>query len=220
MSPGAMGIGMPIPSTPVPPKFQKRVAVDFLNTRLDDALDLLRQLTDANIYVDHHALKEAGIDSDASVGMMLKDVSVATVLELIADSLSASLSARYEDGIAVIGTRRRQSLSQRFPWGNDGTPPSQQTVKRLTDSVADYDFIEAPLSQVLDYFSDAAQVEIFVNERTLDEAGISTDSPVTMNLQGVRPRTALRLILDSVHKSLFFSVVDGVVVVSAVKQSD
>jgi hypothetical protein len=205
------------PLPPVPSKFQKRIAVEFLNTPLHEALDYLRDLAGANIYVDQHALKEAGIDSDAPVSMTLKDVSVATVLELIADGLSASLGARYEDDIAVFGMRISPSLPQMFLWGNDGTQPSQQTVKRLTDSFADYDFIETPLSQVLDYFSEAAEVEVFVNRRHLDEVSISMESPVTMNLQAVRPRTALRLILDSVDKSLFFSVVDGVVVVTAAK---
>ncbi len=227
MGPG-MGMGMEanmrglfggIPVTPVPAKFQKRVSVDFVETSLDQALDYLRELTDANIYVDQHALKDAGIDLAASVSMRLDDVSVATVLELIADDLSASLEVRYEDGIAVLGTRSSPSLSQRVPWGNDGTPPSQQTVKRLADSVRDYVFIEEPLSQVLDVISDAAQVDVFVNERTLDAAGVTMDAPVTINLRGVRHRTALRLILDSVDKSLIFSVVDGVVVVSALEQS-
>jgi hypothetical protein len=234
--PGAMGSGMGgmgsgmgsdmggmfggIPVTPVPAKFQKRVSVDFVETSLDHSLDFLRELTDANIYVDQHALRDAGIDLDAAVSMRLDDVSVATVLELIADGLSASLEARYEDGIAVLGTRSSPSLAQRVPWGNDGTPPSQQTVKRLADSIRDYVFIEEPLSQALDSISAAAQVDVFVNERTLDEAGVTMDAPVTINLRSVRHRTALRLILDSVDKSLVFSVVDGVVVVSALKHAD
>jgi hypothetical protein len=214
---GGMDLGTPL--SRVPQAFTKRTSVDFLNTRLDDALDFLRDVTDANIYVDQHALKKAEIDPDASVSMTLKDVSVKTVLELIADSLSASLGVRYEDGIAVIGTHISQSPPLRILWGADGTQPSQQTVKRLDQSFAVYDFIETPLSEVLDYFSEMAGVDIFVNERTLDQASISVNAPVTMNLRDVRPRTALRLILDSVDKSLFFSVVDGVVVVSALKQA-
>ena len=69
---------------------------------------------------------------------------------------------------------------------------------------------------MLDFVSDAVQVKMHLNRRALGERDISADAPVSISLKDVKPRTALRLILDSVDKSLFFSVVDGVVVVSAV----
>ncbi len=223
---GDMGMGMsggmmttgrtPLPA--IPAKFQKRVSLDFQEISLDDAFEFLRDHTGANIYVDQHAFKEAGVDSDALLSLTLNDASVATVLELITESLSGSLGVRYEDGIAVLGTRRIQSLPQQFQWGSDGTQPSQQTESRLADSVTDYHFIETPLSQVLEFFRLEAEVDVFVNERTLDQAGVSVDAPVTIDLRSVRHRTALRLILDSVDKSLHFAVVDGLVVVSALQQ--
>ena len=94
--------------------------------------------------------------------------------------------------------------------------PSQQTEKLLANSTANFEFIETPLSEVLDFVSHATGANVILNQRTLSERDIMAEDPVTISLKDVKPRTALRLILDSVDKSLFFSVVDGVVVVSAV----
>jgi hypothetical protein len=215
--PGMMGPGMVAPVPFVPQAFKKRVAFDSRGTLLRNVIDHLRDLSEANIYVDQQALKKAEVAFDAPVNMQLKDVSVATVLELIVDGLSDALGVRYEDGIAIIGTRSGPALAQRFPWGNDGSLPSQQTEKRLASSPATYEFIETPLSEVLGFVSDAVQVKVHLNRRALGERDISADAPVSISLKDVKHRTALRLILDSVDKSLFFSVVDGVVVVSALE---
>ncbi len=212
MYPGGMGSGT---AAPVPQAFQKRIEVDFVETPLNEAMDYLREMTKANIYVDQLALKEASLDSATPVNMTLKDVSVATVLELITYELSGSFGVRYEDGIAMIGSHTDPPLAQRFPWGNDNAPSSQQTEKLLANSTANFEFVETPLSEVLDFVKDATGANIILNHRSLSERDIMSDTPVTLSLKDVKPRTALRLILDSVDKSLFFCVVDGVVVVSA-----
>ncbi|MCL4204426.1 MAG: hypothetical protein KJ000_18225 [Pirellulaceae bacterium] len=199
----------------VPSPFKKRTAVDFTETPLGEVLDFFRDVTDANIYVDQQAMKKAKIALDTPVSLSLQDVSVATLLDLITYELSVSLGVRYDDGIAMIGTRSWPALTERFRLGNDGSVASQQTEKRLVDTTATYEFIETPLSEVLDYVSDATGANIILHHRSLIERNIRADTPVTLSLKDVKPRTALRLILDSVGKSLFFSVVDGVVVVSA-----
>jgi hypothetical protein len=217
--PGAgagMGYGMARAVSPVPQAFSKRTALTFTESPLSDVIDFLRNCCQANIYVDQAALKEARLTLDRPVTVSLIDVSVATALELVADFLSGSLGVRYEDGIAIVGSRTAPPLAEQFQWGSDGTRASMQTESRLANT-GNYEFIDTPLTDAIVYLEDMAEVDAFIHVRTLAEAGVSDDTPVSLRLKNVKHRTALRLILDSVSKSLYFSVVDGVVVVSANK---
>jgi hypothetical protein len=86
---------------------------------------------------------------------------------------------------------------------------------KLLNNVSDYELDEQAFTDVLEAFRDAAGTDLFLNRRALQEVGISPDALVSIRLKDVKHRTALRLILDSVDKSLYFSVLDGVVVVTA-----
>jgi hypothetical protein len=214
MEAGGMGMhgGMAAPPQ-IPAAFQKRTKLEFIETPLQQVCDFLRDFSGANIYLDQRALKEEGLGPQTPVTMDLDDVvSVATALELIADSLSSDLGFRYEDGVAMITSK---SQSAALPaWQADGSPASQRTALAL-DKTGDYAFVEQPLVDILDYFRDAAKVNLFLNRRALSEAGIAADFRVSINLKGVPHRTALKLILGSVNKALYYNLVDGVVVVSA-----
>lgn len=74
------------------------------------------------------------------------------------------------------------------------------------------EFIETPLNQVLDFLRDAAEVQIHLRTRALDEVGIGQDIPLTLNLQDVSVATALELMLDDLQ--LDYAVDRGLVIVS------
>jgi hypothetical protein len=57
------------------------------------------------------------------------------------------------------------------------------------------EFIETPLQDVIDFLKDLHSIEIQIDTRALEDVGIGSDSPITMNLKGVSLRSALRLML-------------------------
>jgi hypothetical protein len=57
------------------------------------------------------------------------------------------------------------------------------------------EFIETPLSDVLDYFSDHLGIPIVIDRRALDEVAVDAATSVTMNVRDVSARSALELIL-------------------------
>ena len=79
----------------------------------------------------------------------------------------------------------------------------------------DYDLLEVPLETALGHLRESAQVNLFVNRRSLEVRGVTTDSPVSLHLKGVPHRTALKLMLGNADGSLFSYLVDGTVVVAA-----
>jgi len=57
------------------------------------------------------------------------------------------------------------------------------------------EFIETPLQDVLDFLKDLHSIEIQIDHRALEDVGIGSDTPITMNVKGVSLRSALRLML-------------------------
>ncbi|MHC4404138.1 MAG: hypothetical protein ACYTG0_31170, partial [Planctomycetota bacterium] len=56
-------------------------------------------------------------------------------------------------------------------------------------------FIDTPLQDVADTLKDLHEIEIQLDERALQDVGIATDAPVTVDLKGISLRSALRLML-------------------------
>lgn len=215
MDPAILGMGPA--REPIPGAFRRPITIHVTEQPLSEVIEYLRA-QDANIYLDQLALKSANVRLDTPLTMNLKDVQLATVLELAADSLSDAVGVRYEEGVAVLGTRSRPTLVSEFQWGSDGSQASQLTMGRLAGT-GDYAFVETPLLDVVEFLQAVANVNVYMNERTLSSTGVSADKPVSIDLKDVKHRTALRLILDSLDKSLYFSVVDGVVVISTEKRA-
>ena len=66
-------------------------------------------------------------------------------------------------------------------------------VSALKDQT-DVEFLETPLADVISLLKEMHGIEIQL-DRSLDDAGIGPDTPVTRNLKGISLRSALRLIL-------------------------
>ena len=97
-----------------------------------------------------------------------------------------------------------------------GTPVTDEQrnaeVRAKLAKRTNFEFIETPLNQVLDFLSDAAEVQMHVKTRALDDVGIGTDSPMTLNLKDVSVETGLELMLDDLQ--LDFAIDRGLVIVS------
>lgn len=215
---GMMGMGLPgsgMTMRPgsglqVPAPFLKRTALDFLDTPLQDVCAWLRDQSGTNIYLDPQAFNDMGIDSQLPVTLNIRDISLAGALELLADHVSDQLGVRFEDGVAMLTHRDYAPVRPE----TDRWPSSQRTASLLNKS-ADYEFIEVSLEEALEMLRDAAQIDVFLNRRSLEKAEVSPDTPVSLNLKGVPHRTALKLLLHNLDRSLYYVLVDGVVVVAA-----
>jgi hypothetical protein len=80
--------------------------VHFSSNALSDVIDDLRDRSGANMYVDWPALEKAGISRNATVTMRLKDVSLASTLDLLLNSTKNQVDLTYtvEHGAIIIST--------------------------------------------------------------------------------------------------------------------
>ena len=73
--------------------------------------------------------------------------------------------------------------------------PAEKRIEAALKSPTQLEFAETPLSDVIDYLKDYHQIEIQLDKKAMDEAGIGSETPVTKNLKGVSLKSALRLML-------------------------
>src|SRR5215213_3932381 len=59
------------------------------------------------------------------------------------------------------------------------------------------DYADQPLTDVITQLSDEYGIPILLNKTALEDAGIGTDKPVTVNVHNISLRSALRLVLKS-----------------------
>jgi hypothetical protein len=95
---------------------------------------------------------------------------------------------------------------------------ANQKIKDALKSPTQIEFVETPLSDVIDYLRDYHEIQIQFEEKALSEVGIGTDTPVTINVKGISLRSALRTMLRRL--SLAFTVQDGMLCITTPEDAE
>ncbi|QDT68162.1 outer membrane porin HofQ [Planctomycetes bacterium MalM25] len=84
-----------------------------------------------------------------------------------------------------------------FNDGNGRMSPREQEIERRLETPVQMNYTDRPLAEVMDSLSRMAGVDIYLDPRGLNEEGVSTDTPVTLNLNDeISLKSALNLILS------------------------
>ena len=102
------------------------------------------------------------------------------------------------------GTGRVPTMG--LPWWTSGSTgaanaqprsPAVETIRKALDSPTEMQFIDTPLQDAMDFLMDYHEFQILIDTAALDEAGTSSDSPLTLNLSGLPLADALQAIEDT-----------------------
>lgn len=74
--------------------------------------------------------------------------------------------------------------------------PNEAKILAALDEPTELDFVEQPLSDVLDYLKQRHGIEIQIDARALADSGLGTETPITRAIKGITLRSALKLILS------------------------
>jgi hypothetical protein len=86
--------------------------------------------------------------------------------------------------------------------GQEFLPPLSEGEKKITaelEKPTNFEFNETPLVDAIDYLKDLHQIEIQLDTKALENAGIDGDSPMTIKVAKVPLRAALRRVLSSLE---------------------
>jgi hypothetical protein len=98
--------------------------------------------------------------------------------------------------------------------GQTGRPldPDAATRAKLKET-SDGEFVEMPLHDVLRYFSDKHGIQYYIDKRSLEEANVAVDAPITLNLKNVPAEMLLDLVLR--QAGLDYRLRSGVIMVAS-----
>ena len=90
------------------------------------------------------------------------------------------------------GQRRRRATRAARGCPRPTAPPSaciadseaREKIEAALNEPTQLEFVETPLTDVIDYLKDQHKIEIQLDKRALSDVGIGTDTPVTKNLEG------------------------------------
>lgn len=73
--------------------------------------------------------------------------------------------------------------------------PAEERIRAALRDATVMEFVETPLSDVVDYLKDYHKIEIQLDTKALEDVGAGSDTGITKNLKGISLRSALRLML-------------------------
>jgi hypothetical protein len=93
---------------------------------------------------------------------------------------------------------RLSPLSVQVGWPHEAEPlpgPVEAQIDKALDGTADMEFAEEPLAEVLSKLGEQHPVQIHLDHKALNDAGVGSDTPITRSIKGLSLRTALKLML-------------------------
>jgi hypothetical protein len=97
--------------------------------------------------------------------------------------------------------------------------PAEVKIIKALDEMTELDNIqEMPLTDLIDYLKTRHQIEIQLDNKALEEAGVALDTPITRNLRNITLRSALRLVLRELD--LTYVIRDEVLLITTNAQAE
>ncbi len=210
-----------------PTKLLLRVVpeISLVKVPLSRVLRRYTALSGLTVQADWGALKDVGITKDTPVTLKARRLTFEKLLDLTLNSIAPPRHplAWFLTGRKVlVSTQMRVLLRGRPVLRPARVTRSVGRVRRTRARTGfrppkEINFEQISLKDALDFLRDVAGVNFHVNWRSLETAGISRDTPITVKAKGISIGRALDLVLDQLNAgrdrfSSIYWVIDGGVV--------
>ena len=93
-----------------------------------------------------------------------------------------------------------------------------QRIEQALAGAASFEFVETPLVDVVRYIEQEHQIPTLIDKRALDDVGLGSDTPVTISVENISLRSALRLMLKELD--LTYVLRDEVLKITTPEESE
>lgn len=188
------------------------------------ALDALGKRLHRPIACDWDALERVGITPETQVSLKARNLTREQMLDLTAAAMNQGEGAvvwHELKGIyvftsldAILGHRRRAATSDRrddsdITRESTPAPPRTPAESQMRETLRQpsptplrysFDFVDQPLGDVLTYLRERSGLNLVVHWPALQYAGVVSEDPVTLRLEGVTLRQALDAVVNVVRR--------------------
>jgi general secretion pathway protein D len=114
-----------------------------------------------------------------------------------------------------LDLKKRRSIAD----GRNQLSPREQDIRRRLKTPVQLRYTDRPLAEVIDSLAKMTGVDIYLDPRGMNQEGVSSDTPVTINIQNeISLESALNIILEPLHMG--FTVKDEVLKVTSISLRD
>jgi hypothetical protein len=195
-------------------------------TALEEVLDYIKKATKRGpknpgipIYTDVRALWEVGSTLCAPVTINERRVPLKVALDRIGDQLGFAYLVK--DDVLIISSPAgiTQEMNEISQLAKDASVKTRELIAKLEKPIPMRFDTDIPLRYVLTYIKtatkeapNAREISIVIVPRGLEEAKLSLESTVVINLDGVPLKTSLRLVLKQL--GLAYVVKEGRLIIN------
>ncbi|HVX60405.1 MAG TPA: von Willebrand factor type A domain-containing protein [Pirellulales bacterium] len=171
-------------SEQVQQSLRQQIDPRFREMPLAKIADEISKLLKAEIHFDPQGLDAAGVTTDTPVTLELsQEISIKSALKLILWPLHLDY---------VIEGNKIKITSEMFV----GASSNETQIMAALDDTTELDFVDQPLSDVIEYLRERHGVEIQVDGEVLADSGVGVETPITRSAKGITLRSALRQVLE------------------------
>lgn len=165
---------------------------EFVDQPLSDVLEYLKERHNIEVQLDHKSFKAAKKNPELPVTMNLRGKSLHDMLNQLLDEHDLAMAIRHE--ALMIYAKPLPKVQPAIPMMPDGEQLSRKLRETLGEK-AELEFVDTPLTDVIDYLSQQHNVEIVLDNAALLRSGIGSDISVTLNVKGIMLKSGLELVL-------------------------
>lgn len=161
-----------------------------------------------------------------SVLALVTVLAAVTMLEAVAEEKPAAKKAQRATATNPFAAGK-EAAHAKSP-AEKKTPPcvtkhtsmrvGEAAIKQALAQPTEIEFIEAPLTDVIDNLKEHHHIEIQLDNKALGDVGIGSDTPVTRNLKGVSLRSAINLLLRDLN--LTWIIQDEVLLITTPEEAE
>ena len=182
----------------------KPIELSFVDAPLIEVIREINELTGLNLVLDRREFERAGVGAERiesqTVTVDLKGISARSALRIVLEPFD--LAAHPEDEIVRIGlsdAAARELAHERRGFDLKANRPSEQRILSALTGETALEFIDTPLSDVVEFLAATHDIPIRIEESALEEEGLTLDEPINIVLRGVALDSALNLVLDPIE---------------------
>ncbi|HUY90731.1 MAG TPA: M56 family metallopeptidase [Pirellulales bacterium] len=179
---------------------EENTELEFVDQPLSDVVEYLRERHDIQIQLDIRSLVKAKKNADLPITMQYRGGPLSEALKRLFAKYDLAMAIRHE--VLMIGAKPLSPEPPSLPILPAGEKLSPIPAKALAE-LTELEFVEQPLSDVVEYLKERHDIEIVLDNEALTKAGIGSDTPVTRVIRGITLKSALELMLGELDLTCF-----------------